>query len=226
MSLPDGAHLLIGTPAYSGWVNYRYMFTVLGLVTSGISCTVQVDPWAALLTTARNDMVTEFYRMWPENRWTHLLFLDADVAVEPESILRMVGRGVDAIAAPIPLKGIFPDGPKFSIQNPRESDRVPLLEADAAATGCFLLSKAAVFALVEKAKAEGRVYRWPSLRNPGTYREVYDVFTVGTVDGAYDTEDWSMCRQLRELGFTIYVDPTVRASHYGVHEFVPGEVMK
>ncbi len=223
MSPQEQAHLYIGTPAYSGWVNYKYMFTILGLGAVGINATVQIDPWAALLTMSRNDLITEFYNSAEKNGWTHLLWLDADVGVDPAGIRKLLNWNKDAIAARVPLKAYYKDGMKYSVRNPRLVEN-KLYEVEAAATGCFLLSKKAAFALCEKARAEGRIYGAYNTANPAYHREVFDVFTAGVRDGEYATEDWSMCYQLHELGIPVYVDPTIPVSHFGINEWHGEEV--
>jgi len=46
---------------------------------------------------------------------------------------------------------------------------------------------------------------------------MYDVFRTGAVDGKYVSEDFRVCRQLREPGLTIHVTDAVRATHFGMH---------
>ena len=210
--------LFIGTPAYGGWVHHRYMFTILALGQTGLNVAVQVDPWAALVTMSRNDLITEFYNSAEKNGWTHLLWLDADVAVEAEGILKLLSWGRDAIAARVPLKATFQDGMKYSVREPVLCED-GLYKVDAAATGCFLLSKRAAFALCEKARKEGRVYKAFNTANPNYYREVFDVFTVGVRGQEYDTEDWAMCHALQDLGIPVYVDASIPVSHFGMAEY-------
>ena len=45
---------------------------------------------------------------------------------------------------------------------------------------------------------------------------MYDVFQVGVLDGVYLSEDYWVCRQLRELGFDIHVQLDAVTQHHGV----------
>lgn len=211
--------LMVATPAYAGQVHYRYMFSVLNLVTAGLTNYIFIDPWAALVTISRNDAITFFYQEHKKWGWTHLLWLDADVAVDVQGVQRLLSHGVDAVAARVPIKAFYRSGQKYSVRNVMGQEG-KLLVVEAAACGCFLLSKKAALDLCEKAKREGRVYKAYNTEYPEYYREVFDVFRVGVRGEEYDTEDWWMCHELQELGYKVYVDPAVVVEHYGTHGWV------
>ncbi len=46
--------------------------------------------------------------------------------------------------------------------------------------------------------------------------KMYDIFKTGVFDGDYLSEDFYVCKVLRDLGFTVYVDPNVRTIHNGM----------
>jgi hypothetical protein len=75
--------------------------------------------------------------------------------------------------------------------------------------------------LVEHAKENNGVYRG----NPYTRGDAnidipqYDIFKVGVYDGEYLSEDYYVCRVLRELGFEVYVDINCKNKHNGVFSF-------
>lgn len=215
--------VFICTPAHGGWLYYRYTFTLLGLVMAGVNFKIRVDPFSAMITTSRNNFITEFYDNAEEWGLTHLLWLDADVAVDPEGVQRLLAwteQGIDAVALRIPHKVCYPTGMKYSIWKPKPVEgKDGLYEVDAAATGCFLLTRKAVFALCEAAIKEGREYKHFKTSDRSQSRRVIDVFTVGIRGEEYDSEDWSMCHQLKALGIPVHVDATIPVSHFGVAEF-------
>ena len=49
--------------------------------------------------------------------------------------------------------------------------------------------------------------------------EYYDVCKVGVHKDLYLSEDYYLCRDLRELGFNVYVDRTIKTRHNGMMEF-------
>ena len=46
----------------------------------------------------------------------------------------------------------------------------------------------------------------------------YDVFRTGVVGDEYLSEDYWVCRELRRLGFPVYLDPTIVTRHSGMME--------
>ena len=88
-------------------------------------------------------------------------------------------------------------------------------------TAILMLSRKAVNALVAWASKNDHVY-WPNKHTRGDTQpdiKMYDVFQTGVVDGEYDSEDYFVCRVLRELGFDIYVDPNIPCKHNGMFVF-------
>ena len=79
-----------------------------------------------------------------------------------------------------------------------------------------MLSRRACEALCEDADTYGSN---PYTRGYKVGGVQYDVFKTGVTDGEYDSEDYYVCRQLRELGFEINVDTTVQNRHNGNYVF-------
>lgn len=70
----------------------------------------------------------------------------------------------------------------------------------------------------------GYVYSRTSILMGGTLadsmpNEYYDVCKVGVNKDLYLSEDYYLCRDLKELGYNIYVDRTIRTKHNGMMEF-------
>lgn len=219
MPTSEPAHLLIGTPAYGGMVHVEFVNSLSSYHQAGIAFRLMALGNESLITRARNTILSTFFHA-PE--FSHLLFLDGDVHLPAEALARLIGHGVDAIAAPVPMKYLSPRGERrFSIGDCL-GERGALYEVTRAATAALLLSRRAVTALVEEAVAQGRTYRLQTL-TPGSGAPLpeqhYDVFQVGVVEGEYLSEDFWVCRRLRELGFSIYVDPAAVTRHHGMTVF-------
>ena len=92
--------LLISTPAYAGMVHVDYVHSLLQFRKEGIS----FDLWSAgnesLITRARNRAVSYFY----ENRekYTHLMYLDADIRLPADGLRELLSYGKDVIGAAVP----------------------------------------------------------------------------------------------------------------------------
>ena len=167
----------------------------------------------SLITRARNSLLSAFHA---NRAYTHLLFLDADIGVPAPSIVRLVAHARDVVGAPVPLKGRGPSGERlFNVGNAVGEDG-PLSLHERVGTAVLLLSRRAVDALVDEAKADGRVYdRMSTLTGDTATRVHYDVFRVGVVDGEYLSEDFWACATLRRLGFPVHVDPAIVVRHHG-----------
>lgn len=211
---PDrSASLMVATPAYGGMVHLDFASTLLELRAAGVAFSLVGMGNESLITRARNALLSSFHA---RREFTHLLFLDADVGLAAASIVRMLSHRRDVVAAPVPLKGAGPSGERLFNVGRAVGESGPLSLVDRVGTAVLLLSRRAVDALVEDAKADGRVYDRPSTLagDPGT-RVHYDVFRVGVVDGDYLSEDFWACASLRRLGFAIHVDPAIVVRHHG-----------
>jgi len=206
-------NLMVATPAYGGMVHADFAMTVLDLARTGLAFTLVTLANESLITRARNALLSSFHA---NRAYTHLLFLDADIGVPAPSIVRLVAHARDVVGAPVPLKGRGPNGERlFNVGNAVGEDG-PLSLHERVGTAVLLLSRRAVDALVEEAKADGRVYdRMSTLAGDTGARVHYDVFRVGVVDGEYLSEDFWACATLRRLGFPVHVDPAIVVRHHG-----------
>jgi hypothetical protein len=207
-------HVFIGTPCYNGNVHKNYTLSLLEYISVGIPYTVQFLDSCSLVTLGRNELIAQFYRDADKNGYTHLFWQDADVHLPGAGLIKLLSHNVDVVAARVPIKApLYPM--KYSVRNVKKHIKEDLLQVEAAATGAFLLTKKAVFDLIEDAKRKDRVYRMYMTDNEEFYKEAYDVFGVGVREKEYMTEDWYMCYTLQDLGYDIHVDPTVIVSHAG-----------
>ncbi len=98
-------HILIGTPCYNGLVTAEYLVSMLGLqrelIRQGIEFEVDTPTTVSLIPVARNYLASEVLR---HRRFTHLLFIDADLGFEPSQVSRLLSADKDVVAGIYPLK--------------------------------------------------------------------------------------------------------------------------
>jgi len=96
-----------------------------------------------------------------------------------------------------------------------------IYKMDRIGTAVFMLSKKAINALVGYAKDNNNSYYLNSHTRGDAQPDVkmYDIFQTGVFDGEYLSEDYYVCRILRELGFDIFVDPNIKVKHNGMFVF-------
>jgi len=203
----DHAILMVATPAGGGIVHVDHVATLLDLararvVFSHVTASAERDP-----ARARNALLSAFHaRSGP----THLLFLDADVGLDAADVIRMLGHGRDVVAAPVPLEVRGSEGEACFDVGVAVGEDGPLTLHEHACTSAMLLTRRAVDALVNDAKAGGRVYESATaLDGDAGSRIDYDVFHAGAVDGDYLSGDARACEALRRHGHAIHVDPAI-----------------
>lgn len=207
--------LLIGTPAYGGMMHCDMVQQLLAYQQAGLAFSLMTVGNESLITRARNSILSEFHAR-PE--YSQLLFLDADVVLGIDGLQRLLNSSVDVVAAPVALKGRNPDGSAIFNIGDCLGEAGTLIQVEHVGTAALLLSRAAVDALVDKAREDGRVYRRArQLRGESAKAEEHvDVFRVGVVNGHYLSEDYWVCHELRSLGFPIHIDPSVVTHHWGM----------
>lgn len=96
----------IATPCYGGKLEALYVQSLLGLVhvmtQRGIPHDVRLPGKHSLIHRARNHLAHAFLK----TDCTHLVFLDADIAFQPEDLLDMLATGKDVVGGVYPMKTI------------------------------------------------------------------------------------------------------------------------
>jgi hypothetical protein len=206
-------NIFIGTPCFELKVNAYYLKSLLDFS----KCDINFEPFFvhdSLITRARNELITRFYEN--SENFTHLLWLDSDVSIPSSGMLELLNENVDLIAAAIPIKNLKPEKHQ-SIRNTYEEVRPYLYKAEAAATGCFLMSKRSVIDLVESSNHY--------FIDEHSDRKIYNVFESGIRGKELMSEDWDICYKLQDLGYEIYVNSSFPVSHFGFHNFSRGAML-
>lgn len=206
--------LLIGTPCYNGILHQDYFQGTLQYNHLGIPISYMHIGNESLITRGRNTIISFFYDH--KDTFTHLLFLDADIYLSGEDLLKLLESGEDVIGAPVPLKGYDPRGKNVYNVGKILETKDHLIEVEHVGTAVFLLSNSAVVSLVNDAINNGNVYSRNPLTRGDTPSDLqYDVFQVGVYEEQYLSEDYYVCKVLRELGYKIIVDTSIRTRHSG-----------
>jgi len=243
--LGDGAlkaqKVFIATPAYGGQVTVDYMNAVVQLVAQAreIGWQLHLTTGEPIITVARNNCVMEFLA----SDCTHMLFLDADVSFEVETIKGLLGLNQDVVLAPYPAKNLnedkmqefaarngkparLRDGLYFALHAKLEQIQSALnsgsryCEIDAGPTGCMLIRRN-VFDRLKQAYPE---LRCSLSTNHGSETVRYDEWwrffdCMVSEDGEFLGEDIAFCHLWKKAGGTIWADLGAKMSHVGRHAF-------
>lgn len=147
-----------------------------------------------------------------ENGFQWLFFLDDDVILPPDSLIKLVNRNLDIVSglyyrrkgpiAPVMLKDT-PPNPQFIV----DAQLGQLVEADLVGAGCLLIRRKVLETLKEPLKK--RWFDWRCDRE--------DLEPFGRC-----SEDFAFCREARKAGFKIFVDTTVQCIHAGLGASMAG----
>ena len=98
--------LFIGTPCYGGMITADYFKSCMQLVAIAASQKIELQFGTigneSLITRARNTLV----QLFMDGDYTHLLFIDSDIAFNPEAVIRMLDYNKDVVTGIYPRKTI------------------------------------------------------------------------------------------------------------------------
>jgi hypothetical protein len=209
--------LAICTPCYGGQVTEKHYVSMISYT---IACmknnmifSIETMANESLVTRARNNLVA---KMMVNPKTTHLMFVDADVGFDAESIYKLIAHDKDVVGGIYPKKTFEPD----YVFNPTTDAKRDgnLIEVEDIGTG-FLLIKRSVF--------ETMMNKFPKLKyknglNIDNDSEpfMYALFdTWIDPEGNYLSEDYTFCERWRGLGGKIYADTSIKLTHTGYYPF-------
>ena len=238
---PPRRHLIVGTPCYGGNVTHLYMTSIMQLqklcLVRGIPFEVQLLSGDALITRARNSVVTQFL---DNPNATHLMFIDADIGFDAEAVFRMLDFDVDMVGGIYPAKNI-----DWALVQKNADEHHPNLRAASMnyvvgfadrskieSTGHFARARylGNGFMLIRRNVFETMKEKYPDLRydrinaNPDTQRGSQNryAFFECVIDGEgfYLPEDYTFCKRWTDIGGEIWVDVASKLTHLGPYAFV------
>lgn len=216
--------ILVCTPAISGDMNFQYVLSIIKLERlcrdEGITIDYQFVAHESLIPRARNYLCEIFLS---QSSHTHLLFLDADIAFDPEDILRMIRSNVPLIGGVYPKKKLNWErikGPMAYDDMPSLLDYVviPLKPSDPVdtdtpcevkyiGTGMMLIQR---HVLLEMAKAN------PTNTYLANGERYHLYFHCALHENEYLSEDYYFCEVWRMLGGKVYAAYWTKSTHWGL----------
>ena len=167
----------------------------------------------SLIPRGRNALVA---RALANTRATHLLFLDADIGFDPESVLMLLEEDVDVIGGGYPKKSL----PVDYVINPLPGGITDSNKAEVERIGTgFLLIKRHVF--------EHMAAKMPELKylddcglGPSLNENLFAFFECGLFGHkVFMSEDWLFCNRWRALGGRIFISKRFALTHVGSYSF-------
>ncbi|MBR20278.1 MAG: hypothetical protein CMA64_09085 [Euryarchaeota archaeon] len=209
--------LSICTPCYGGQITEKHYVSMISYtiacMKNNMKFSIETMANESLVTRARNNLVA---KTMLNPKATHLMFVDADVGFDAESIYKLIAHDKDVVGGIYPKKTFEPE---YVFNPTKGAERNgSLLEVDDIGTG-FLLIKRSVF--------DTMMSKFPNLKynnslnlEPESEKFMYALFDT-SIDkaGNYLSEDYTFCERWRNLGGKIYADTSIQLTHTGYYPF-------
>lgn len=240
---PVRAKLFVATPMYGGMCTGMYASAVMQCVGAfgqkGIQMYYSFMMNESLITRARNSMAHDFLK----SDATHLMFIDADIAFNPNDIPRMVDADKDIICGIYPKKEINWVQVSEAVKNGVPPDHLQyhtgafvlnLAHGETSKTGSInepieIANGGTGFMLIKRKVFEDLADKVPSYTNDmyhavDTVRDVKIIkeFFATSIDEESNrllSEDYHFCKIARENGFKVWCAPWASFSHTGTYNF-------
>ena len=187
----------------------------------GMNFTVDTMVNESLVQRARNSLVAKFLQFGtdqtPPVPSTHLMFVDADIAFEPEEIIKLILANKDIVGGLYPKKAI----PIGYVVNkiPNAVKEGNMVQVANLGTGFMLIKRQALETLI----AQNPDWHYQdSIGLP----EKYAPFKFAVFDCAIDpdtkeylSEDYLFCKRWRDQGGQIWADLSITLGHAGYYVF-------
>lgn len=214
-----GKSIFIALPAYDFKVSLKLAVSLARFAQAapqhGITIQIGSICGCSVVSRARNLLAQDML----ESNCDYLMFIDSDINFEPEDIFRLMAWGTD------PKKGIVAAVPRTrneskvyiaTLDQDENKDltmnAMGLVRAKRVATA-FMLVRREVFVTMTEAHPEWQYY------DTRSNRMIPCLFDFQLTEEGYMGEDFLFCDRARDLGFEVWVDPTITLGHMGVQEY-------
>jgi alpha 1,2-mannosyltransferase len=240
LTVEPQVRILIGTPCYGGQLSWAYVESLIltreYLQKKNIVVDYKFIPSESLIPRGRNTISAQF--LSSPKKYTHLLFIDADIRWEPIEVEKLISNDKDVVGGLYPKKGYrwerlkSIDLKKDDISTirakmvdyninylPNETRIVnSLIKVLHIATG-FMMIKRSVFENLMLAYPHFKYKDDIGMLNDDENKYLYSFFDLEIVDGHYLSEDWAFCHRWNKLGGEVYANLSINLMHIGTHVF-------
>ncbi len=241
LELPNAADkpqkaLYIATPCYACMMEIQFVQSLLCLqiqcMARGVECYVDLVGNESLVQRARNILVARFLA---NSKFTHLLFIDADIAFDPETVFRCLDFDKDCVTAIYPKKAylwevveaklatkspepLTQQGLDFNINIIKNAQMTngfaPVLDA---ATGFMLISRTLLQKMYDAYRPT--LYCVNDIMSGGPQRvedyvAVFDCM-IDPETKRYLSEDYAFSRRIQHIGGKVWADVASPLCHIG-----------
>jgi len=215
-----GRKVMLGLPTYDFKMSAKMAISLMDFVTKAGAHGVQVQvsniSGCSVVSRARNLIAEDFL----QSDCTDLMFIDSDINFNADDIFRLMAwldNPKYGIVAGIPVarkKGqVFISTLDSDEDGSIYMNAFGLVRAKRVATA-FMLIKREVF---EKLNANHP--EWNYIDDRSWEGNIKSFFDFESTPEGYIGEDYVFCDRVRNEGYEVWIDPTIKLGHMGIHEF-------
>lgn len=238
MTTTTATGLWVATPCYGNMVTQQYLKSILKLqraaIDRGLPLGVDTMGNESLVTRARNTLVATFL---DRPQFSHMLFIDSDIAFEPEPVFRMLESGHEVVGGVYPIKWLdwnriaqatraghpAPEPASLHYAVDFEGGQIKgekgFARARYVATGFLMIARTALErmrdALPDHKISVTHVAGLPPSENHYAF---FDTM-IDPQSRQYLSEDYAFCKRWQGIGGEIWVDLQSKLTHIGSHAF-------
>jgi hypothetical protein len=200
-------NILIATPCLYGKVDAYYAHSLYESIKLGLKNNLDINAVflaeESILTIARNELINLAYK----NNYDSMVFIDDDELWNPKTLIKILLSEKDVVGLPVVNKGDINIQFNVSLNrnNIQKDETDGFIKVNTIGTGFLKLSKKIIVDLCESNNEI--LFRGKKLKN---------VFEFNYINGFFIGEDIMLCKKIKELGYSIWVDPSHTVSHMGV----------
>jgi hypothetical protein len=238
-SAPILPTICVGTPCYGGLVTTGYMTSIIRLMQYAgdhqFNLNIDLLPGDSLITRSRNTLLARFLT---RQEATHLMFIDADIAFEPELVGGMLAFDEDVVGGMYPAKTLC-WSPPAAIRDseppaaaalqyvgrlndgPDSARRGRFASAIYCGTGFMLIKRRVIERMIEAYPStayQSHHFHWAGLESQRSYA-LFDCI-IDPDSKEYLSEDFGFCHRWRAIGGKIWLDIEGVLAHTGAYQFV------
>lgn len=212
-----GRKLFIAIPAYDFKVSIKMIGALIQFsrqaTEHGIGFEIGTISGCSVVSRARNLLVSDFLASDCDS----LLFIDADMSINPDDIFRLLAwnqtKGiVGGVGCARKLPATYYSKLHKDEDGNIEMDMMGLVRAESIGTGFMMIQRQLIEELV-RSHPEWEYY------DATADRKLHSVFDFKSTPEGYIGEDYLFCERARAHGFEVWIDPTIKLGHFGIHEF-------
>ena len=207
----DGLSVTIGIPVYNP-IPHRTVMSLCGTVQELTKHKIKHNismHVCGIITMGRSNVLADFLQSGTQK----LFWVDADMVWDPQDVMKLLAMSteVDVVAAAYPAKVEGPATYYANFDAERKIGPFGLHEVKGLGLG---------FTVVDRKVCQELSDRAPMVKDEIANRSSAQVFrTDATADGHFRGEDMAFFADIRDLGYTVWCDPTIELGHIGPREW-------